>query len=295
MFDLFNNETSMNRITMGNVEGKMMLTNWTNSNSAGLKLNRREMLAGTVCVSLGLGNKGECSIETQSKLSKMLPGFEEYERMLSKTDQLETLGIPPSWSLVREGFHPLTPDRVVILEPDAVNWRSDHGSKVFDRVNERMLNHPSWKDRLLAEEKLRLIVRFVEILTRRYCIAERMEDWAFRLARREALGSTALGGNAAIPHQFQLDGTVTLDNTSVDWWLFLFPEGVEWDGLDRQPVHAMLSHVFPDRWTQRNEFSTSVFANTWRAIWNVTTNSSWKSISRMNQVGAARFVNRRIV
>ena len=254
------------------------------------------MLASALGVTLGLGAKVEGAIEAvsydDSRMPAIFPGFDEYERTLSNTDQLETFGIPPFWSLVREGFHPLTPNRVVIMRPDIINWRSDYSMKVFDRVKERLLKNPAWSDNPLTESKLRLIVRLMESLTLRYRVAKRMEDWAYRLACREALASTGVGRNAALAHQFQLEGIVKLYNTSVDWWLFLFPDGVDWGSCDEQPVHAILSHVFPDRWTARHDFALKVLSQTSRAFQCVDAKSSWKTVSQLNHVEAARLVNR---
>ena len=272
------------------------MMNWTKPNLTELKLSRRGMLASALGVTLGLGAKVEGAIEATSNddptMPAIFPGFEEYERTLSNTDQLETFGIPPSWSLVRKGFHPLTPNRVVIMRPDIINWRSDYGMQVFDRVRARLLRSPFLVDSPVPENKLRLIVRLMEIVTLHYRVAKRMEDWAFRLACREALATTGIGSNAAFPHQFQLEGIVKLNNTSVDWWLFLFPDGVDWGSCDEQPVHAMLSHVFPGRWTERPDFALKVLAQFSRAFQCVDAISSWRTVSQMNQIEAARMVNR---
>src|SRR5438552_281791 len=37
----------------------------------------------------------------------------EYERTLAEAECLDVLGRPRSWSLVRQGFHPIPPERVI--------------------------------------------------------------------------------------------------------------------------------------------------------------------------------------
>lgn len=39
----------------------------------------------------------------------------EYEAILARSPDLELLGLPRDWSVVRLGFHPFSPERVVIL------------------------------------------------------------------------------------------------------------------------------------------------------------------------------------
>src|SRR4051812_13866501 len=44
-----------------------------------------------------------------------LPDLAEYERILSQTDRMDVLGRPRSWSVVAQGFHPFSPERIVVM------------------------------------------------------------------------------------------------------------------------------------------------------------------------------------
>ena len=85
----------------------------------------------------------------------------------------------------------------------------------------------------------------MRVVTSHYHAPDLFPRWASGLAWREALGSTGSGNGFALLHQFQDDGEVQLRNAPVDWWLFLFPDGVDWDALDGKHVHGMIGHVFP--------------------------------------------------
>src|SRR4051812_5865060 len=89
--------------------------------------NRREFVRKLVGVGGGLaavpaGNSlatpsGEVHLPATSEA-----GLSEYERILSRTDRMHSLGNPRSWSLVTQGLHPLAPQRVVVL-PSGKHFR----------------------------------------------------------------------------------------------------------------------------------------------------------------------------
>ena len=75
-------------------------------------------------------------------------------------------------------------------------------------------------------------------------------------------GSSAWWGGTArehgicgsgLAHQYQHGlADIPVDCPPVDWWLFLFPEGIEWCSLDEQKVHALICHVARDRYYARH-------------------------------------------
>jgi hypothetical protein len=181
------------------------------------------------------------------------PGFEEYEQIVAGSD-LNVLGVPVCWSIVREGFHPISPERVVILDPESRRRLSWNDTDLKERIQKVLLQRCTWCNRLMpySREKLDLIVEMMDILTTFYHRPDFLEDWATRLARREALGSTGIGYGFGLLHDFQPgywppDGPPEEDvrtmNPPVDWWLFLFPGGVDWDSLDEKPVYFMIGPV----------------------------------------------------
>jgi len=63
---------------------------------------------------------------------------------------------------------------------------------------------------------------------------------------REMLGSTGIGCGVAMPHQYQRQtpGLVPVQCPPADWWLFLYPRGMDWNALDEQPIYAVFTLVF---------------------------------------------------
>ena len=141
-------------------------------------------------------------------------------------------------------------------------------------------------------------VRLSKVLADHYRIPA--EPWAVALAKREALGSSPLGlgrgTGVALLHQFQFqdDRQVGLANPAVDWWLFLFPEGIEWHAVDDQPVFGMIGHVFESHqpglqlpvWVLSNETAGAVMMNGQQVD-----PTAWQRLSRLDRISAARRVN----
>lgn len=217
------------------------------------------------------------------------PTLAHYEEILAATDRLDLLGRPRDWSLVRQGFHPVSPERVVIMtEKGGDGWlardreKDDHLCSRLDRLG-------------LPAGKLDLILRLMQIVTDHYRVPHLYEPWVMRLAKREALGSTGMGNGFGLLHQFQDDGQVTLTNAPVDWWLFLFPGGVDWDALDGEPVYGMIGHIFPPHHRQLPGLSLRVWEMTSRVARRVMGEEvdpgAWQRLARWNRVHAAREVN----
>lgn len=137
--------------------------------------------------------------------------------------RLDLLGQPRSWS----AFHPIHPERVVIM--------SEKGSDDWLGRDDRFG---------LAAEKFDLIRQMMRLLTDYYRVPHLFEKWVLRLAKRESLASTGIGGGFGLLHQFQDNGQVRLMNASVDWWLFLFRHGANWSAFDDRLVYGMIGHVF---------------------------------------------------
>src|SRR4051812_44721705 len=47
------------------------------------------------------------------------PDLTEYTRILRRTDRMDVLGRPRSWSVVERGFHPFSPQRIVVTPTGA--------------------------------------------------------------------------------------------------------------------------------------------------------------------------------
>jgi hypothetical protein len=146
----------------------------------------------------------------------------------------------------------------------------------------------------LPAEKLDLIFRLMRVITDYYRVPHLFPKWARGCARRESLASTGFYRGAAMPHQFQSEGTVLVNNPPVDWWTVLFPEGANWNAIDDEPVFAMITHVFRERHTELPGLSFRVWALTQGVAFGKTADD-WKRIAQMDRINAAQAVNREIL
>jgi hypothetical protein len=174
---------------------------------------------------------------------------------------MDTLGLPRSWWLVHERFHPISPERVVILQPGSRGWNCVYNvAELRNRLVEEVWARRRVVDRADNDDpalrlgyplaKLDMILGIISSLTAFYGVTEQFHTWASNMAYRESLASTGVGGHSFLFHDFQLhdlSGEVPTTNGVMDWWLFLFPTGMEWDGFDQKPVHLGLGPIFADR------------------------------------------------
>jgi hypothetical protein len=221
------------------------------------------------------------------------PALSEYERILSQTDRLDILGVPRSWSVVRQGFHPFAPERIAVL-PSGERLRHpmhrslDVRCRIEDRIAEYRAGFAHGAASL-PPEKLESYFWVMDRLTSHYRIPEVFEDWVVGLAMRESLGSTALGGHWGVVHQYQGRHVAPVDCPPVDWWLFLFPGGIDWDSLDEEPVHALIGHVGRRAYGE----GAGLMLNAWclmSAIMRAVDDA--RPVSRMGRVAAACHLNR---
>jgi mannitol/fructose-specific phosphotransferase system IIA component len=140
----------------------------------------------------------------------------------------------------------------------------------------------------LPEAKLDLIFRLMHVLTAHYRAPHLFPKWVTMLAKREALGSTGLGHGFGLLHQFQDDGVVQLANASVDWWLVLFPGGIEWGALDDKPVFGMIGHVFSAHHLQL----PGLKLRTWALASHLGKELGWERVAQLDRRTAANVVNR---
>jgi hypothetical protein len=192
----------------------------------------------------------------------------DYERVVA--GNLDRLGIPPSWSLVRECLHPFVPERVMIL------------SRPRDRCKKQN------SGLRLPREKFDLLMAVTDRLANFYERPDLRDQWGRRLVRREELGSSALGQGVGLVHQFQGPEFVLTSNGLVDWWAFLLPDGAEFDSLDDKPVYALIGHVFSQRHPGRE---LAVWCITSGLFYTIGNGIGWTTISQMDRLAAARCLN----
>ena len=249
-----------------------------------------------------------------------IPGLQrtpnDLERIVAGSKSLDFLGRPRSWSLVREGFHPIPPERVVVMtqtgytrnrsEEDALRATLTDSAKLHsacvgkpvwpvgddDGQGCKVCRYPLSVN--LPREKLTLIFRLMRVLTDYYREPHLYRKWVTGCAKRESLASTGFGCGFAMPHQFQGDGLIQLGNPPTDWWLIISPEGINWNAIDDDPVFAMITHVFPIRHNELPGLSFRTWALTEGVAWGMKTDN-WQRIAKMDRMDAARAVNREIL
>jgi hypothetical protein len=256
-------------------------------------VNRRSFLRRSLASGLGLSSPGAAdpgaTCTPTSELAESEVGLTEYERTIANLTNLDLLGRPRSWSLVRQGLHPITPERVVtVTDRGGYGWYSrDRQRKA--RLQERLIHLQ------LPARKLDLILRLMHVITDHYRAPYLFEPWATGLAKREALGSTGLGYGFGLLHQYQDKSDVGLVNPPVDWWLVLFPEGVDWGSFDEQLSYSMIGHVFPPYHARLPALKLMAYELSSRvglAVMKLGEKpTAWRQIAAMDRITAARTVN----
>jgi hypothetical protein len=246
-------------------------------------------------------------------LATVPPEIAECERILSRTDQMDVLGRPRSWSVVEQGFHPFSPERIAIMRSGGEGWFRDgkFGQRCDRRLRqsldeqidlavkktielERRLspNYDFGKWNPLPDSKRESILWIMDVMTDYYGVRSQFEPWVLGLVVRELLGSSAMT-DFALAHQFQhADGEVAVDCPPVDWWLFLYPGGVDLASLDdNKPIYAVFAHVARDRHYGE---SGCAMLPTWGLVGRVMhaiSEDGVAAFARMGRTEAARYLN----
>ena len=202
--------------------------------------------------------------------------------------EVELLGVPKTSADLGNGLHPFSPERTLAIDghvPDGQfsNWR------------ERLLDRGFGGTTHFSTEKLDYILWSMAKLTRCYRVPDYFEDWATRLAAREDLG-VAMGTwkHCGFIHQFQPLGftqPVSTRNGLVDWWLFLVPNGIDFQSQDGLATHVLFGCVEADSAASPPR-QTARLGLLWRLVDRF---DDWAVVSRMDLVSATRQLNRRLV
>ena len=281
-----------------------------------MTLNRRNFLQAGMGIGIGATAGGLCRSGQAALGDAAVNGADlhlsEYERILATGNHFAKLGRPRSWSVIQHEFLPISPERVLILEPDRLSGLADPWDwpDAHRHIRERMqedaskdIYHKRAAEDGVSPEKVGMILWLTGELTRFYSASEWWEEWAYNMTYREALGSTSLGGHFAMPHQYQYDAktnVATMINTvnaEVDWWMVLIPGGTKlWEPLDDLPVHAMFMHVAgPDSAGPGNQLRRWELCSRVSRMFQCDSPDAFVELSQMNRVSAARLVSRHFV
>lgn len=212
---------------------------------------------------------------------------------------LHSIAPARSRSLVSDGLHPISPERVVVLTD---TWEGhDQRLEAFLRASlSKPFDLHSWFGvpmgrHQVAGEKIDPIFRLMREMTDYYGVPHLFPKWATMLAHREALASTGIGHGFGLLHQFQDDGMVQLTNSPVDWWLFLFPQGVRWEAVDDRPVFGMVGQVFPPNHFRLPALKLRTWELSSRVGWQIAKTDGWERIAKLDRLTVAQVVNQAIL
>lgn len=214
----------------------------------------------------------------------------------------ELLGTPRDRSLVEQRLNPFSTDRVVSLAREALPQMAWHGLQLRKEIRRQVVTwhcEPGSQDELgMSEEKLDALAAIVDRMASFYGRPDVFEEWAVHLALRERLGSTATGGFGLV-HQFQYDfkPQIATANEYVDWWAFLFPEGVDYGDFGGQPIYLAFGHVF-DRRRIHGSYTCSILYLFGQLMQRIADSSEEanpvagaKHVANLGSAAAAKFLN----
>jgi hypothetical protein len=265
----------------------------------GIWTNRRGFLGGCFGVGAAL------SWARPSTAGPLPPSLEEYRRSMARTPLMDVLGRPRSWSVVSRGFHPFSPERIVVLPSDVDRLRCGGGfggrrgtevrrridRRIDEEIEETKRRNPGYEppEGWFPDSQRESICRMMDVMADHYGDRSKFEPWAVGLARRELLGSTASHGSA-LAHQFQYDGgVVPVDCPPVDWWLFLFPAGIGWSAIDEKPIFAIIAHVCDGKHARHSSAMLPVWCLAGAVLHAV--GDDWARVARMGRVEVAWHLN----
>ncbi len=97
----------------------------------------------------------------------------------------------------------------------------------------------------VCSSKSAVIAHLTALFADAYRRPESADEWAARINRLEAIGSSGIGGHIAFLHPFQRkDEDIETLHPVGDFWFFLIPGGLDWAAIDAEPVHAVFASAF---------------------------------------------------
>ena len=259
-------------------------------------IERRDFLRTAIGAVSGMAMPSLCHAATTMAKEIHPPWTSEYERGLTATSDFDWLGIPKSWSCVRQGFHPFSPERTLVLNSTKVN-RHPMVPDLVERTG-RHLNREKYR---YDQTTLAHISYWAAFLTESYGIPSQAERWCKQFA-----GSfCGFYGHMNWHHLFiqhsnwqGRDESVSTTNDLVDWWLFLIPDGLEVYSLYDKRLHVLIAPVY-----SHHTYVTELFqiycpmayaVGYTDCLADVAEQEDHLSLSRMDQRSACHFLNKRV-
>jgi len=144
----------------------------------------------------------------------------------------------------------------------------------------------------MSDEKLDVLLTVIERIADVYPEAD-FYSWARKLVLVQDFYSYVLGDGVGLFHAFQqTDEKIQTQGNEADFWMFLCPNGVEYDALDGKPVHAIIGLVMPIR---RHDVECKLLGSVSQLVRRVDDENNpgqfWKQLAKQQPATAARQVN----
>ena len=218
------------------------------------------------------------------------------EQTLVASEDRELLGIPKSLQCVREGLHPFSPERTLILHSQA------HDGRHFENAQQLAQR---WGDASIPNdpETFHRIFQAASVLTQAYGFQERTKDWAVRLLwwLFHYYNWYSQDHLWVAPCSWQhCHEPVATSNGIVDWWLILIPQGIEAPSIDGTRLHTLITPVYTEVGKPRMPDVFWYFMGRRIGLLSYdpgaprTADQFWWKLSRMDAKSACLTVNQRI-
>ena len=259
-------------------------------------IERREILQTTIGAVSTLAMPNFCQSSAKAMADPRPEWTATFEQTLMASDGRELLGIHKSWQCVRQGLHPFSPERTLILPRQAHDGRHVEIAQQFAKgCGEAGIPNDA--------ETFLHIFQAASVLTQVYDVRERAEEWARRLLfwLFYFYSSVAQDHQWIAPCGWQgFHEPVETTNGIVDWWLILIPHGVKVQSIDGTRLHSLITPVYTEVGKPRLPCEFWDFMA--RAIGLPPTvsggsqsiDTTWLDISRMDRKSACISINQRI-
>lgn len=186
------------------------------------------------------------------------------------------------------GLHPFSGERSLAIDGHVPDGQ-------FSTLRKRLSDRGFDGATHFSAERLVYILWSMAELTRCYRVPDYCAGWATRLAAREDLGvAMSTWRHCGFIHVFQPLGFTqpsATRNGSLDWWLFLVPNGIDFQSQDGLATRVLFGRVEADS-AASSPRQTARLGLPGRLVARF---DDWVVVSRMDLVSATRQLNRRLV
>jgi hypothetical protein len=277
---------------MAAIRGPVRVNLGSNLDEDSCMQNRRRFLSVWAGLGTGIIGRTNNAFGARAVEATQPHSLSDYERRLSQTDRLELLGVPRDWSVIRQGFHPFAPERIAILPSgDLLCCDKRYGFEFYYRVGERTTAYGSRAgsdDPPLSDEKKGSFYATMDLVASHYRMHRFIEDWVARLAFWGTVNPSQSGEELVLLPWFQGREEIPVDRPPVDWWLFLFPDGLDWNSPDGKPARALMAPVTRVSLSSRPRRLRHFVAWLSRQLGEKV---DWLKVARMGSLDAALFLN----